>query len=445
MNPPNVSVNAWILPSEDEPQGTGYQSPTSSFQSLVGNGVYRSTDMVNICFVDTVPTGPTTVPQGDGDGYTIQLGSAPHPGGVPNDQYMEWLIEDARRVNPGIKLLATMGYAADEISQIFGDEADDWERQAAAYAANVLAYLQHYDLDGLDVDWEYPFSSSTTPEQFRLAFTAIRAAFDAQDRTYWLTLSPADVGGLNAATVNAAFDVVNLQLYSGLTFPEDFVRAGVDRSLLAYGAKFEPNGGIPYQDAQQAYDGYVAGGYRVVTQWRLNSDDFEYEQAQQMILHQLVHGVTGPAFDDTAIVATAGNPPISQLVVRSGDVLDAIQATNAGTFAGNPVEYVLLRHGGDGGDAATVTIPAGDPLVEVSGSTGTWFGWDCVLQISLRTRSGKVFGPFGTMQFASPTTPFTFTAPAGQSIVAFSGTTVDVPVATGDTTDIVASLAVSCA
>jgi hypothetical protein len=87
------------------------------------------------------------------------------------------------------------------------------------------------------------------------------------------------------------------------------------------------------------------GSYGIATQWRLNSGNFQYEQAQQMILYQLVYGLPGDSFGDTPIIGAAGNPPISQLVVRSGDVLDAIQSTNTGSYDGNPVHYVLPQHG----------------------------------------------------------------------------------------------------
>jgi len=140
-----------------------------------------------------------------------------------------------------------------------------------------------------------------------------------------------------------------------------------------------------------------------------------------------------------AIVGAAGNPPLTQLVVRSGDVLDAIQAMNTGSFQSTPVQYILLQHGGDGGSANTVTIPSGDVVVQASGFTGMWFGWNCVLQITLKTKSGKVFGPFGTMNNASSKTPFQYNAPTGQSIVAFSGAIVQVPLGGGGQTYIIAS------
>lgn len=444
MSTPSKSVNAWIFLGEDEPAATNYKSPDSCYQSLITYGVYSATDMVNICFADTVATSATTVPPGDGSSHTLQLQPQTHPGGYTNQQYMDWTIADARRVNPKVKILITLGYDSGELSQIFSKDQSQWQQNATDFANNLVAYLQHYDLDGFDVDWESPIPYETTKQQFNILFTAVRAAFNAQSRSYYLTLSPADVGELDAATVNSAFDFVNLQLYSGFTTKSEFVNAGVSPSLLAYGAKFEANGATPYQDAQSAYKGSLAGGYGIITQWRLNSGNFQFEQAQQMILYQLVYPPAGPAFNDAAIIGAAGNPLISDMLVRSGDVLDAVQATNSGIFSNgwqqSTVRYILSQHGGNGGNAATAKIPNGDPLAAVSGYTGVWYGWNCVAQLMLRTRAGKVFGPYGSMAGVTAKTPFSFTAPAGQSVLAFSGSTVNVPLAGGGRTDIIASL-----
>jgi hypothetical protein len=445
MNTPGKSVNAWIFLGEDEPSGTNYQSPNSSYQSLITYGVYNYLNMVNICFVNTVPTSSTTVPTGDGSTYTIELQAISHPGGYTNQQYMDWLIQDARQANPNIKILATLGYADNEFTQIFSSNPNEWQQNAADYAANLVQYLEYYNLDGFDIDWEGGFSGATTQQQFQILFTAIRNAFNAQSKYYYLTLSPADVGTLDGPTVNNTCDWVNLQLYSGFTYPSEFIQAGISKSLLAYGAKFEVNGSVPYQSAQNAYQGYTSGGYNVITQWRLNSNDFQYEQAQQMILFELVYGIAGTAFNDAPIIGAAGNPPITSMMVRAGDVLDAIQATNTGSFEGTSVQYQLLQHGGNGGNANSVTIPNGDSIAQISGYTGDWYGWNCVLQITITTRNGKVFGPFGTMNGALTKTPFNYTAPSGQSIVAFSGNIVNVPLAGGGNTDIIESLNVTYA
>ena len=108
-----------------------------------------------------------------------------------------------------------------------------------------------------------------------------------------------------------------------------------------------------------------------------------------------------------------------------------------------PVQYVLPQHGGNSGAPSVAVIPSGDALVKVSGYTGTWYGWNCVLQITLTTRAGKTFGPYGTMAGATSKVPFSYAAPAGQSVLAFSGATISVPLAGGGMTDIIASLQVS--
>jgi hypothetical protein len=139
------------------------------------------------------------------------------------------------------------------------------------------------------------------------------------------------------------------------------------------------------------------------------------------------------AFDDGPTIALLGNPVITQMTVLAGEVLNAIQVTN-GTSS-------LPQHGGTSGKANPFTVPAGDVITEVSGTTGVWFGWSCVVQLTLKTRGGKVYGPFGSMANVTSKAPFAFSAPSGQSIVAFGGTLVNVPLAGAPNTDIIASLA----
>lgn len=146
--------------------------------------------------------------------------------------------------------------------------------------------------------------------------------------------------------------------------------------------------------------------------------------------------VSGASFNDTGMALMSGSP-ITQMVVRSGDVLNAIQATN-GT-------WTMPQHGGDSGAATSFTLDAGDSIVEVSGYTGTWFGWNCVLQLTLKTKAGKTYGPYGSMAHATSQVAFSYTAPQGQALLAFYGTTVNVPLADGSRTDIIASLGVSYA
>ena len=49
----------------DFPAGTNYDSRNSSYQRLIQSNVYQSVDILNICFLTTLPTSTKTVPQGD--------------------------------------------------------------------------------------------------------------------------------------------------------------------------------------------------------------------------------------------------------------------------------------------------------------------------------------------------------------------------------------------
>ncbi|MDA7427728.1 glycoside hydrolase family 18 protein [Primorskyibacter aestuariivivens] len=297
--------NAWIFLNEDDPMGpngyatTTYPDPNGAYQRLIAKGVYEHVDMLFICFAALVPTSDMTTPKGDGEGFTIQMGEATHPSqdqyktnGYPvrysNQNYLNWVIRDARAANPNIKILMTLQYGrGTDISSVFLPEGRTDQENAEDFAANLLTYLRAYDLDGFDIDWESPLSDDTTTGQMATYLDAIGTLFAKQtDKKYWLTISPATAGNLDATAMNAHVDFLNLQLYSGFTFESDFTGIGIDKELLAYGAKFEST----VQTAQSAFSGYQSGGYKIATMWRLNSGNFEYEQDNQIALYNLVHG-----------------------------------------------------------------------------------------------------------------------------------------------------------
>ncbi len=290
-------VNAWIFLNEDEPSGTNYNSPNSSYQQLIRNNVYQSVDILNICFLTTLPTSATTVPKGDGSSYTLSTGNPPpsHPGGLTNQDYMKFVIRDARKNNPNIKIAVTLVYGpassnpnsnGKAIANIFSNTKVSPQQNADHFAANMMAYFKEYDLDGFDIDWESELSDVTTQQQFAMVVNAIGAQFQKQTgRQCYLTLSPAVNTNLDAAAVNNNVDFINLQLYSGFTDPGDFTSIGINSKLFAYGAKFESN----FQTAEAAFtdnrDNYK---YDIFTCWRLNSNNFVFEQQQQQALYKFV-------------------------------------------------------------------------------------------------------------------------------------------------------------
>jgi hypothetical protein len=296
--PPNEEVykfaNAWIFLDEDEPGGTNYNSQGSCYQRLISQEVYNAVDILFICFVTTVPTD-------DGSWYTIKIKDKAHPGGLTNQNYMDYVIADARKVNPDILIAVTLDYGGDgkQIQNIFSNQADPAEA-AARFADNLMSYLKQHNLDGFDIDWEAPLSDETSQDQFKQLINAIGNRFSQEyqqtGKKYYLTISPATAENLDAAAINQYVDFLNLQLYSGFTNPSDFTGLGINPKKLAYGAKFEApySGAKPddpgYEDAAHAYSNGTAGGYTIFTNWRLNSENFEFEQDQQKILYNKVHG-----------------------------------------------------------------------------------------------------------------------------------------------------------
>lgn len=434
-------VNAWIYLDEDQPSGAGYDSPNSSYQSLVINNVYQSVDMLFVCFFDTIS---------DGSGYyTLEIGNAGtvHPGGLTTKQYLQKVITDSRKQKSDIKILATLNYNNNTLSRIFSQDPSKWVIEANTFAKNLCSYLVSNQMDGFDIDWEGDFSYSISTQQFAILFSAIRSAFNASTKYLYLTLSPASVGNLDATTVNNDFDFLNVQLYSGFTSPEEFLEAGILPAKLQYGAQFEQGVGI-WQNANQVFKGYSAGfdyknvhyPYNIVTQWRLNSGNYEYEQSQQILLYLLINTIQTSNFNDTGIISNAGNPPITKLIIRSGEIIDSIQATN--TSSGGTV-FNLLQHGGNGGGQSIITLDKGDVINKITGYKGVWFGWNCIAQITVTTRNGKTYGPFGNTNNVSSKTSFSYFAPSGQSIVSFSGITTRILEGDGTPSFIVTNLNVS--
>jgi hypothetical protein len=436
-------INAWIFLNEDEPSGTNYNDPNSCYQSLIKYKVYNSLTFLGIAFFEVTPTT---------NGYTIEIGSSSHQGGLSNQDYLNSVLHDARQVNPNIKFLATMVYSGDNtLSEIFSGGGDP-QTQASIFANNLVTYLKNNGMNGLDIDWEPPLSNQMSQSQFQILFSTIRQVFDQQPVKYYLSMAPAWPDAVYP-TINSAFDFVSPQFYDGTPLPS-FLSAGISPAKIGYGAQFEPGNAAPNASAQQVWNTASEGfsyqnaqyDYQDIFVWRLNSGNFQFEQAQCMILDQLGNPASS-TFDDTPIVGAAGNPNITQMTIRSGEVLDAIQAVNTGTGPNNTGTqnpgtgiFTLLQHGGNSGGSQTAKIPLDDPIVSISGHTGLWYGWQCVLQLTLTGKSGATYGPFGTMAGSATQTPFTQSAQPGQSVVAFSGSTVTVSLADGSQTAIIASL-----
>ncbi|WP_430389691.1 glycoside hydrolase family 18 protein [Dyella sp. 20L07] len=151
-----------------------------------------------------------------------------------------------RKVNPALKVIISIGgWGAD----YFSDAAlTDATRQHMA--DSVAALLEKHDVDGVDLDWEYPTlpgpgisHRAEDKRNFSLLLETLRARLDKLGaahggRHYLLTIAAADsefVAGIELERVSRSLDWINLMTYdfhNSLT-PTTGHHAGLHLSALA--------------------------------------------------------------------------------------------------------------------------------------------------------------------------------------------------------------------
>jgi len=135
------------------------------------------------------------------------------------------ILTRLRRENPKLTVLISVGGWS--WSGGFSDMALT-PSSRAAFIDSVAAFLKRYDLDGLDVDWEYPgqpgAGNKFRPEDkqnYALLLRELRARFDSMERKMhrhlYLTIAAAATTGFlsdtEMAEVEKYVDTVNLMAY----------------------------------------------------------------------------------------------------------------------------------------------------------------------------------------------------------------------------------------
>ncbi|PRX73981.1 chitinase [Cohnella sp. SGD-V74] len=173
--------------------------------------------------------------------------------------------------NPNLKLLVSVGgwSWSDHFSRVAMEE-----QTRRAFANSVVDFLREYDLDGIDVDWEYPVeggeeSNSRSPldrENFTLLMKVVREALDAagsvDGKYYLLTIasSQSDAFVVNAdlARSTAYLDFINIMTYdyagdweqlahhnAPLYYDKNHPKVSGPRLNVAGGVAGHLNGGVP--------------------------------------------------------------------------------------------------------------------------------------------------------------------------------------------------------
>jgi Chitinase len=179
---------------------------------------------------------------------------------------------NARKVdNPNLKLIVSVGgwSWSDHFSRMAMEE-----QTRRAFANSVVDFLREYDLDGIDIDWEYPVadgeeSNSRSPhdrENFTLLMKVVREALDAagsvDGKYYLLTIasSQSDAFVVNADLIRstAYLDFINIMTYdyagdweqlahhnAPLYYDENHPKVSGPRLNVAGGVAGHLNGGVP--------------------------------------------------------------------------------------------------------------------------------------------------------------------------------------------------------
>lgn len=402
------AIGAWLT-NELHPTNATYSSPNSNFSSIKLNGIYGTLDYLSIGW------------------FGVDMSNPGSPTLQTSNTYLAKQVADARAQNPDITIFALLAYTDGITADL--QTIINTPGLLTIFATNVANFLGNNDLNGFDIDWEQP-TSELTQEECGAWLNALGAAFGD---TYYLAISASsnqygNVENLNADAVNAHVDVFNLQSY-WVSDPGVFIKQGIHADLLGFGAYLESDvtalyasqkyaAGIQYQGQQYPY--------QTMMSWRLDSSNWPFEQSQQLLMRPYLTGQPGVvAFDDGAILnAQTTATLIQSIVIRSGDVVDAIQCTNASSDGSYVVQ--LLQHGGDGGNE-NHPINLKNGLTAFSYVTGTWYGQRVVVQITINGTSY----PTTINANVADTQNFQVTAPTGKTIIAFSGETCYVNLAGG--------------
>ena len=169
-----------------------------------------------------------------------------------------------RKDNPDLKIVLSIGgWGAGNFSEAAATEA-----ARARFADTAVELVRRHDLDGVDIDWEYPGHpgpgisySADDKANFPLMLEAVRTKLDALgktqgDRYYLLTIAAADgdaARGLDIPRISAILDWINLMTYD---FYGSLKRTTGHHAGLRPSRTAEPGS----RNTVQAVEEFLAGG-----------------------------------------------------------------------------------------------------------------------------------------------------------------------------------------
>jgi chitinase len=148
-----------------------------------------------------------------------------------------------KSTNPDVKLLITLGGWTED-SMAFSHVAADPHKKSTL-ASTLIHYMQTYNLDGIDIDWEYPGQNGGTPddkENFVDLLSVVRKALDDNGGgviTVAVSANP-DPDSYNVNAISKVVDAIIVMTfdYHGT---QDDKTTGENSPLYASSADTDPN------------------------------------------------------------------------------------------------------------------------------------------------------------------------------------------------------------
>jgi GH18 family chitinase len=127
---------------------------------------------------------------------------------IPNGWKLEKIVDEAHR--SGVKVLISVGgWGWDHQFETLASEPVT----RAAFVENLTRFVEEYDLDGADVDWEYP-NPGESARNFLALISELRAAMPGKLITT-AVVSYGDNGEGVVADTFPLFDFINVMTYDG--------------------------------------------------------------------------------------------------------------------------------------------------------------------------------------------------------------------------------------
>jgi glycosyl hydrolase family 18 (putative chitinase) len=234
----------------------------------IGNGKqpFKYVDRLEIAFADIDASDP--------DAACLRYAGGNHDRALRT-------IDEAKNQNPGIQIIAQMGWASG-LAPLVEDET-----KAAArldhFAKSIAAFLDDYKLKGIDFDWEsVPDGMGKKTDGVSLSTYLFRQTriHIGDDRLMTITpdgFDPRDQW-LDIDAVNALFDAVICQSYERVSYIDSYVDAGIKTSILFCGicSEYDPKDPVffpPNADIAKYTEKVKQYGLPGLYCWRLDNDD----------------------------------------------------------------------------------------------------------------------------------------------------------------------------